>query len=110
MAIEQYVMHVLVQLRIAPQNPKTPLFIALNCYNNFNPINQRVSQAQKFNSKLSVVSKFPLLTKSFKTYPIVTWALVGVSFYFVKVGAVSHYQRSYFKKDEDQREAEILRL
>jgi hypothetical protein len=51
-----------------------------------------------------------LLSRSFSTYPIVTWGLVGVSAYLFKAGAVATYQRRHFAKDNALRTQELSRV
>lgn len=43
---------------------------------------------------------FSLLSRSFATYPIVTWTLVGASAYLFKVGAVASYHQRLFADQE----------
>ena len=51
-----------------------------------------------------------ILSRSFQTYPIVTWGLVGVSAYLFKVGAVVTYQKRHFAQDNALRRQELSKV
>lgn len=53
---------------------------------------------------------FSFLSRSFATYPIVTWSLVGVTAYVFKAGAVASYQQRLFADQELLRRQELSRV
>jgi len=43
-------------------------------------------------------------------FPIVTWALIGVSAFVIKAGAVSSYHNKYYSQHDLERKKELATL
>jgi len=55
-----------------------------------------------------------LVITSLKTtmvrFPIATWALVGMSAFVIKAGAISSFHRKYYTQHEMERKKELITL
>jgi cytochrome c biogenesis factor len=43
-------------------------------------------------------------------FPIATWALVGMSAFVIKAGAISSFHRKYYTQHEMERKKELITL